>query len=89
MTSSRYAIRSSHVHGSDAYGTFFAAGQTRAYRYPAFTRAALVFSYELFGEGHWPLRIYGKLDNLFDETYYQGGWRAPGRTAVAGLSFDF
>ncbi len=76
-------------HGSEAYGTFFAAGQTRAYRYPAFTRAALIASFKLLPRGDSPLRVYVKIDNLFDQTYYQGGWRATGRTAVAGLSVDF
>lgn len=76
-------------HGSEAYGTFFAAGRTRAYRYPAFTKAALVLGYRISTDGAWPLRLYVKLDNLFDQTYYQGGWRALGRTAVAGISVGF
>jgi outer membrane receptor protein involved in Fe transport len=32
------------------------------------------------------VRVYVKVDNLFDATYYQCGWLALGRTAVAGVS---
>jgi iron complex outermembrane receptor protein len=76
-------------HGSQAYGSFFAAGRTRAYRYPAFTKAAIVAGYRLTSSTTRPIRAYVKVDNLFDETYYQGGWRALGRTALAGVSAGF
>jgi outer membrane receptor protein involved in Fe transport len=33
-----------------------------------------------------PLRVYVKVDNVFDETYYEIGWRNPGRTVIAGVS---
>jgi len=73
-------------HGSEHYGSFFAAGRPRAYRYPAFTKAAVIAGYRLSSAPR-ALRVYAKVDNLLDSTYYQSGWRAPGRTAMAGLSF--
>jgi iron complex outermembrane receptor protein len=87
--STRFDTTFDLFHGSEAYGSFFAAGRPRAYRYPAFTKAALVARYLLANVGGSPLRLYGKVDNLFDGTYYQGGWRAPGRTFVAGVSVGF
>jgi vitamin B12 transporter len=77
-------------HGSDTYGAFSAAGRPRAYRYPGFTKAAVVAGYRLLDAGgRHPLRAYVKIDNLFDATYYEAGWRNLGRTAVGGLSLGF
>ncbi len=63
-------------YGSGTYGSLFAAGRTRAYKYPSFTKAAVVAGYRLFDAGgRHPLRAYVKIDNLFDATYYENGWR--------------
>jgi iron complex outermembrane receptor protein len=76
-------------YGSEAYGSFFAAGQPRAYRYPGFTKAGLVAGYRALNHERLPLRVYVSIDNLLDQTYYEIGWRNLGRTAVAGLSMGF
>ena len=76
-------------YGSQTYGSFFAAGRPRAYEYPGFTKAGVVAGYRLLNRGPLPLRAYLKIDNLFDETYYENGWRNLGRTAVVGLSIGF
>jgi hypothetical protein len=39
--------------------------------------------------GRHPVRAYVKIDNLFDATYYENGWRNLGRTAVGGVSVGF
>jgi iron complex outermembrane receptor protein len=76
-------------YGSESYGSFFAAGRARAYRYPGFTKAALVAGYRAVNHERLPLRVYVNIDNLFDQTYYELGWRNLGRTAVAGVSVGF
>ena len=76
-------------YGGASYGSFFAAGRPRAFKYPSFTKAALVFGYRVVDHPRAPLRAYVKVDNLFDKTYYEIGWRNLGRTAVAGLSVGF
>jgi iron complex outermembrane receptor protein len=76
-------------YGSETYGSFFAAGRSRAYRYPSFIKAAVVAGYRVVDHARVPLRAYLKVDNLFDATYYEIGWRNLGRTAVAGLSVGF
>jgi vitamin B12 transporter len=77
------------AHNSEIFGSLFAAGRARAYRYPAFTKAALVAGYRLSRNEARPIRAYFKVDNLLDQTYYELGWRALGRTVVAGLSAGF
>jgi outer membrane receptor for monomeric catechols len=76
-------------YGGHTYGSFFAAGHPRAYRYPGFMKAAVIAGYRLVNHRRAPLRAYLKIDNLFDQTYYEIGWRNLGRTAVAGLSVGF
>jgi iron complex outermembrane receptor protein len=72
--------------GSEAFGAFFAAGRPRAYRFPGFTKVAAVARYRVASAGGQPLRAYVKVDNLLDQTYYDAGWRALGRSVVAGVS---
>jgi vitamin B12 transporter len=75
--------------GSSLYGSFFAAGRPRAYQYPGFTKAALIASYRLSRDERRSLRAYVKVDNLLDQTYYEAGWRAAGRTVVGGMSLGY
>ena len=76
-------------HAGESYGSFSAGGRPRAYRYPSFTKAALIARIRLSPGGEWAVRAYVKVDNMFDDTYYQGGWQALGRTALAGVSIGF
>jgi iron complex outermembrane receptor protein len=62
---------------------------TRAYRFRGLARADLGGSYT------WPfadsrsLRFFGYVDNLFNREYFESGFRTPGRTGRAGVSFSF
>ncbi len=76
-------------HGSSSYGSFFAAGRPRAFKYAGFTKAAIIAGYRLVERARAPLRGYVKVDNLLDATYYESGWRGLGRTVMAGLSVGF
>jgi vitamin B12 transporter len=35
------------------------------------------------------IRFYGKADNLFGQTYFENGFRTPGRTLTVGTQFEF
>jgi vitamin B12 transporter len=35
------------------------------------------------------LRLYGRVNNLLDQTYYEDGFRTPGRWAVGGVTLSF
>ena len=77
-------------HGSDTYGSLSRRRPSACLRYPGFTKAAVVAGYRLLDAGgRHPLRAYVKIDNLFDATYYENGWRNLGRTAVGGVSVGF
>jgi iron complex outermembrane receptor protein len=74
---------------SSRYGALFGTTSSRAYAYPGFATLDVGVSYVFPLDGRRSLRVYGKADNLFDRTYYDLGWRAPGETFLAGLSFSF
>jgi iron complex outermembrane receptor protein len=75
--------------GGESYTALFAAGQSRAFRFPGSTRVGVSTSVRLTREGRRDLRAYVRLDNLFEETAFPGGWRAPGRTGVVGIRAAF
>ena len=75
--------------GGESYSAFFARGRSRAYRFPGTTTVGISGSVRLVAPGARDLRAYVRVDNLFDETAFPGGWRALGRTGVVGLSAQF
>jgi len=77
------------LYTGESFGSFFAAGRTRAYRYPGVATAGLSATVRLAGDDVHAVRAYVRIDNLFDETDFTSGWRQPGRVAVAGLRAAF
>ncbi len=61
---------------------------SRSYRFDGIAKADLGASYtwRLSGNG---LRFFAKVVNLFDENYYESGFRTLRRTGVAGVAFEF
>ncbi len=58
---------------------------SRVYRFDGYVKADLVASYRLpIG-----LRLFGKIENLFDQTIHASGFPTPGRYAVAGVAYEF
>ncbi|HJS73489.1 MAG TPA: TonB-dependent receptor, partial [Vicinamibacteria bacterium] len=58
---------------------------SRVYRFDGYVKADLVASYRL----PIALRLFGKVENLFDETIDASGFRTPGRYAIAGVAYEF
>ncbi len=61
---------------------------SRVYRFESFVKADLVASYRLALSGA-RLRLFGKMENLFDSTYFESGFRTPGRVGIAGVAVEF
>ena len=62
---------------------------SRAFLFAGPRKLDLVANYTLpVGDRtHW--RFYGKLSNLLDSEYLEGGYRAPGRWGILGIEFQF
>ena len=64
--------------------------QTYVYRFKGNRKADLTAGYTIPFRGEkLNLRLYGTIDNLFDDDYLENGFRTPGRTGRLGLSFGF
>ena len=64
-------------------------GYNQAYLIPGWTKADFVGSYQFWTKESRAVRVYGKVDNLFNKTYYPEGYRASGVTALGGVGFSF
>jgi vitamin B12 transporter len=75
--------------GSGYYTPFFALTSSRAFEFPGFTKVDLGAAYR-FREGEaGSARVFGKVENVFNERYYHNGWLAPRATFVIGLGYGF
>lgn len=59
---------------------------SRVYRFEGYVKADLSASYRLPLGG---LRLFGKIENLLDETIHASGFPTPGRYALGGVAYDF
>jgi len=62
---------------------------SRPYRFPGRNFAELGGSYRIpLGESR-SLRLFAKVSNLFNQTYYESGYQTPRATATGGLQYQF
>ncbi len=63
---------------------------TYIYRFNGNRKGDLTAGYTFgFKQEGMTLRIYGTVENIFDQEYYENGFRTAGATGRAGLSFGF
>jgi len=62
---------------------------TRPYRFPGRNYAEFGGSYRIPMGERRALRLFGKVSNLFDQSYYESGYQTPGATATGGLQYQF
>jgi len=55
--------------------------------FPGFTKVDLFASYEHELSDRVIVTFFGGADNLFDRTYFENGFRAPGIVARGGATF--
>jgi iron complex outermembrane receptor protein len=66
-------------------GTF----TSRTFRFGGMAKADLGASYTVPLSSAGGLRFFGKVDNLFDQRYFESGFRTAGRMGVGGVAFQF
>jgi outer membrane receptor protein involved in Fe transport len=62
---------------------------TRIYRFEGNRRGDLTAGYTFALKRNKILRLYGTIENVFDQEYYESGFRTAGINARAGLTFGF
>lgn len=73
------------------YSSYFDpfVGYLQAYEFPGYTKANVTASYRVWEREKKSARVYAKVDNLFNETYYVAGFLAPRATFVTGIGYSF
>jgi vitamin B12 transporter len=80
-----FALDASTYYLAQVYSTF----SSGAFRFPGEKRADFGISYRIpIGEDK-ALRVFGKAENAFDQTYYESGFSTPGVIGRGGLQFEF
>jgi vitamin B12 transporter len=59
------------------------------YVFDGYVKADLVAGYTLPIDERLSLRLYGKVENIFDRSYTESGFRAPGAFFIGGAAFRF
>lgn len=85
----RFNTTADFIYMSGSFDFFSAAGRARAFANPSFNKTDLVASYLVWEGERRSARVYGKMDNLFNQTYYHSGWLAPGAVGLLGLNLQF
>ena len=57
--------------------------------FPGFTKADLFVSYERRFTDRLTMKIFGGAENIFNQKYFENGFRAPGTVGRAGVNFQF
>jgi len=57
--------------------------------FDGYTKADIFVSYERRLSENVVVKLFGGADNIFDRTYYENGFRAPGIAARGGIHFRF
>lgn len=76
---------------SDYLGAIFsnATFSSYLYRFDGNRRVDLTAGYTFNFAERYSLRLYGTVENLFDNEYFENGFRTPGRNSRIGLNFSF
>ena len=74
---------------SEYAAPLFTAGGSRAFLFDGPVKADLVVSYTVPLSESKSVRLYGKVENVFDRAYFEDGFRTPGAWGIAGLAFGF
>ena len=59
------------------------------FRFAGQKRAGLAANYRISLTDTRAVRLFGKVENLFNQNYYEGGFRTPGILGLGGLQFEF
>jgi vitamin B12 transporter len=67
----------------------YGATVTQVYQFPGMHKVNLGASYRLPMKEYQAVRFFARVDNIFNQTYFENGFLTPGRTAKGGVQFEF
>jgi iron complex outermembrane receptor protein len=85
----RFTARLTAFFTYTAASNYLASISGRAFRFKGLQRGQLGLSFRQPLSDFRAVRFYVKSDNLFNQTYFENGFRTPGITATGGMQFEF
>jgi iron complex outermembrane receptor protein len=85
----RFSTRLTALFGYVGASNYLASVSGRAFRFDGLSRAQAAVTWRHPLSEVRALSFYWKADNLFNQTYFENGFRTPGVTATAGTKFEF
>jgi iron complex outermembrane receptor protein len=85
----RFTSRLTAVFGYAGSTDYLASVSGRAFRFGGPSRAQTMLSYRHPLSEFRAVRLYFKADNLFNQTYFENGFRTPKATFTSGTQFEF
>jgi len=70
-------------------GEYFAPMFPVTFRFSGYTKVDAFLTFEHRLDEHKAVSVFGGADNLFDQTYFENGFRSPGIVAKSGLRIRF
>ncbi|MCS7044197.1 MAG: TonB-dependent receptor [Bryobacterales bacterium] len=67
------------------FNSYFAVNRSRAFRFPGFTKVDLTAGFRIWESEKRFARLFTRIENALNRTYYQNAWQAPGLYVVAGI----
>ena len=89
LLTERFSSRLTGFFGYYGASSYLASVSGRAFRFDGPSRARAGLSYRKPLGEFQALRLYAKADNLFNQAYFENGFRTPGVTFTAGTQFEF
>ena len=62
---------------------------TQVFRFDGMHKINFGASYRLPLSEFQAIRFFARMENIFNQTYFESGYPTPGRTAMGGMQFDF
>jgi len=85
----RFTSRLTAYFGYAGSSSYLDPVSSRAFRFPGPSRAQTAVSYRRPFHEFSAVRLYVKADNLFNQAYFENGYRTPGIGVTAGTQWEF
>jgi vitamin B12 transporter len=85
----RFSARVTALFGYAGGSDYLASVSGRAFRFGGPSRVQAMLSYRHPLSEFRALRFFWKGENLFNQTYFENGFRTPGATFTGGTQFEF
>jgi outer membrane receptor protein involved in Fe transport len=86
---SRLLLTADSRQSSNYLGPVYGSVITQVYRFDGIHKINLGASYRIPLGEFQAIRFFARVENIFNQAYFESGYPTLGRTAMGGMQFDF